>query len=103
VRLAHRHEGRVRHHLVAVVLDEQVHDVRREAAELGPRLHVDLEEPAEADEALLVGAADEDVEVVERRADGDALLHRELVVDHQLVLGIVRREEGEEPGELRAP
>jgi hypothetical protein len=61
-----------------------------------------LIEEAEADEALLVRAPDHEVEVLHGLADRDALLHRLLVVDDELVLRVVGRVEGEEAGQLGA-
>jgi hypothetical protein len=101
-RLLQAHEGGVGHHLAFLVLDVEIVEIRRHAPELRLRLHVDLVELPEADEALLVGAADEDRQVVQRLADGDALLHGHLVVDLQLVLRIVVAEEGEQAAQFRA-
>src|SRR5690606_31626369 len=57
--------------------------------ELRPRLHVHLVELVEQDEALLVRAPDQDIEVLERGRDRYTLLHRDVVVDDELVLWIV--------------
>ena len=85
-----------------VVLDEQVVQIRRVAAKLGLGLDEDLVEKIEADESLLPSAANEDVEVVHGLFDRDALLHRHVVVDDQIVLRVVGGVEGEQIGHLLA-
>src|SRR5262249_31410531 len=67
--LRNGHERGVGDHLPLVVLDEQIVQVLGHAPELRPRLDVDLVELVEENEALLVSAADEDVEVIQRRLD----------------------------------
>src|SRR5690606_7628998 len=69
---------------------------------LRSRLCVDLEEVLEPNEPLLVSASNQDIEVVHCGLDRDSLLHREIVVDDELVLGVVRCKEGEESCELLA-
>ena len=102
LRLLERHECRVRHHLAGLVLHVELHDVRREAPELRRSLRVHLVVVVEADEALLVRAADQDVEGVHRGLDADALLHRQCGIDHELVLWIVGGEHREQTRELLA-
>ena len=97
-----RHERGVGDHFPFVVLDEQVVQVLRVAPELRLGLDEDLVELVEANESLLPGAADEDVEVVHRRLDRHALLHGHVVVDDQLVLRVVGGVEGEQVRHLLA-
>ena len=94
--LLDRHERGVGDHFPLVVLDEQVVQILREPPELRRGLDVDLVELVEENEALLPGAADEDVEVVQGLPDRHALLHGRVVVDDQLVLRVVGGVEGEQ-------
>src|SRR4029079_5614500 len=57
--LLERHESGGRDHFPAIVLDEYIVEILGEPAELRRCLDIDLEELAEADEALLPGAADD--------------------------------------------
>ena len=90
------HERGIGDHFPFVVLDEQVIEILGEPPELRRGLDEDLEELAEADEALLPGAADDDGEVVHRVRDRHALLHGHVVVDDQLILRVVAGEEREQ-------
>ena len=64
--LLERHERGVGDHFPFVVLDEQVVQILGVAPELRRGLDEDLVELVEANESLLPGAANEDVEVVHR-------------------------------------
>src|SRR5690606_36571182 len=92
-------ERRQRHHLPRLVLDEDLSQVLGHTPELRPRLHVHLVELVEQDEALLVRAPDQDIEVLERGRDRYTLLHPDVVVDDELVLWIVGGVEREDRSE----
>src|SRR5579883_726984 len=96
------HERGVGDHFLFVVLDEYVVQILGEAPKLWKRLDVDLVELVEANKALLVSAADEDVQVVQRLPDRHTLLHGQVVVDDQFVLRVVGGVEGEQVLQLLA-
>ena len=91
-----RHERGVGNHLPAFVSDENVVQILGETPELRRGLDVNLVELVEENEALLPGAADVDVQVVQGLLDRHALLHGPGVVDDQLVLRVAGGIEGEQ-------
>ncbi|MNY25849.1 hypothetical protein D3C86_1596570 [compost metagenome] len=65
-------------------------------------MHVYFKKAVKLDKALFIGTSDHDIQVFHRIVDRNAFLHRQVIIDLQLILGIIGSEEGEQTCQLFA-
>ncbi len=96
------HKRRVGHHIAFVIFDKQGLQIIQISSVLRGCLGKDFEKPAEFDEALLVRAAHQNIQVVHGRFDGNPFLHGRLVIDLDFSLRVGRVVEGKQTRNLFA-